>query len=268
MCTAPTTFNSADGAGYDLQMGRWSRRLAGAFLDFVGTTDGERVLDVGCGTGSLCFAVAERSRNSEVHGIDLSDAYIEHATRINPYPKIAFEVGNACTLELPDQSFNRVLSLLVLHFVSRADQAVAEMRRVARPGSVVGAAVWDIRGGVIASRLFYDTAAVLDPEAKVHRNRNYTRPLTRPGELGTAWRSAGFRDVVETTLSIRMVFASFDDFWAPYLGKDGPGAEYVASLPNSKRAHLRDAVRSAFLDGEADGPRSFAATAWAVKGVA
>jgi hypothetical protein len=69
-------------------------------------------------------------------------------------------------------------------------------------------------------------------------------------------------------LCIRMEYSSFDDYWAPYLGKDGPGAEYVATLNEHERATLQVAVRAAYLDGEADGPRSFAAIAWAVKGVA
>jgi len=91
--------------------------------------------------------------------------------------------------------------------------------------------------------------------------------MTRPGELANAWRAAGFNDVVEVALGIRMEFASFDDYWAPYVGKDGPNAEYVATLGDIERARLRDAVRLAYVDGEADGPRSYAAIAWAVKGI-
>jgi len=159
-----------------------------------------------------------------------------------------------------------VLSLLVLHFVPQAEQAIAEMRRVAKPGGVVGAAVWDARGGFVANRIFFDTAAALDPDAKERRARNYTRPMTRPGELQKAWRSAGFKDVVETTLMLRMEFASFSDYWAPYEGSEGPAAEYVASLTDAGRERLRDAVEAAYLDGDADGPRSYAALAWAVKG--
>ena len=50
-----STFTAADGDGSELQMGRWSQRLAQPFLDFSGFADGERVLDAGCGTGSLTF---------------------------------------------------------------------------------------------------------------------------------------------------------------------------------------------------------------------
>jgi hypothetical protein len=63
-----------------------------------------------------------------------------------------------------------------------------------------------------------------------------------------------------------MDFTSFSDYWAPYLGKDGPGAEYVRTLGEAQRARLEDAVKAAYLDGETDGPRSYAALAYAVKG--
>ncbi|MGE0853195.1 MAG: class I SAM-dependent methyltransferase [Hyphomicrobiaceae bacterium] len=261
-----STFIADHAAGYELQMGRWSRRLAAEFIDFVGIDDGEHVLDVGCGTGSLGGAVAMRTSTAQIDGVDLAAPYIEHASRINRDPRLRFSLGDACALTFPDHSFDRVLSLLVLHFVPRPLDAITEMRRVARPGAVVGAAVWDLRGGVVAGRLFFDTAAALDPDADAYRARHLTRPLTRPGELATAWRSTGLTDVVETTLAIRMEYSGFEDYWAPYEGLDGPAAEYVATLTPERRAVLRDAVCRAYLDGERDGPRSFATVAWAVKG--
>ena len=268
MSTPSSTFAASDGDGYELTMGRWSRRLAVPFLDFVGTRDGESVLDVGCGTGSLAFALAERFSGGALRGVDFSSAYTDHARKRNGDPRLAFEVGDACALSFPDRSFDRVLSLLMLHFVPKAEQAIAEMRRVARPGAVVGAAVWDSRGGFLANRMLFDTAAVLDPRANARRARNFTRPMTRPGELARAWTAAGLVDVVQTPLTIRMEFACFDDYWTPHAGKEGPTAEYVASLTDAERANLRNAVRLAYLDGEDDGPRSYAATAWAVRGVA
>jgi len=81
-----------------------------------------------------------------------------------------------------------------------------------------------------------------------------------------AWRSAGLADVVEATLAIRMEYSDFNDYWSPYEGQDGPAAEYVATLTAEKRTALMNAVRRAYLDGERDGPRSFVALAWAVKG--
>ena len=76
--TTSSTF-SGDAETYEQLMGRWSRRLAGPFIDFVGVQDGDAVLDVGCGTGSLTLAVAARAKVTAVTGIDLSEAYIAFA---------------------------------------------------------------------------------------------------------------------------------------------------------------------------------------------
>jgi SAM-dependent methyltransferase len=266
--TASSTFVSSSGDGYELQMGRWSRRLAEPFLDFCGWRDGETILDAGCGTGSLTFALAQRAKTASIEGVDFSAAYIAHATQRNHDARIKFRVGDICALPFEDASFDRVLSLLVLHFVPRSADAVAELRRVARPGATVAAAVWDARGGYVAGRMFFDAAATLDQNGNDRRAKNFTRPMTRPGELASAWRRAGFVNVRDTMLTIRMEFASFDDYWAPYTGKDGPAAEYVATLDPMQKERLRELLRAAYLDGEADGPRSYAATAWAVAGTA
>jgi SAM-dependent methyltransferase len=178
-----------------------------------------------------------------------------------------FDVGDACAMTFADHSFDRALSLLVLHFVPQGDRAISEMRRVVKPGGVVAAAVWDVRGGFVANRMFFDTAAALDAKANALRAQNYNRPMTKPGELARAWRDAGLQEVIETTLSLRMEFTSFEDYWAPYDGKEGPAAQYVRSLGTPERSRLIDAVRAAYLDGEPDGPRSYAALAWAVKGL-
>lgn len=261
-----STFVASSGDGYELQMGRWSRRLADPFLDFCGCCDGESILDAGCGTGALTSAIVKRTRTAQVSGIDFSDAYVDHARRAVRERRAQFEVGDVCALPYGNASFDRVLSLLVLHFVPDTPKAVAELRRVARPGATVGAAVWDARGGFLAARIFFDSAAALYPSGSEMRARNYTRPMTRPGELAEAWRAGGLIGVRDTMLTIRMDFASFDDYWAPYEGKDGPGAQYMTTLNTVQKERLRDVVRAAYLDGERDGPRSYAATAWAVKG--
>jgi SAM-dependent methyltransferase len=266
--TSSSTFTATDGDAYEQQMGRWSQRLAQPFLDFVGPIGEEQILDLGCGTGSLALALATRSATSRIYGVDVSAAYVDYARRRSPEPRLEFQLGDACALAFPSASFDRVLSMLMLHFVPKAPAAVAEMRRVARPGAVVAATVWDARGGVVAHRLFLDTAAAIDQRANALRAQNCMRPMTRPGELAAAWQAAGLREVNETMLTIRMDFANFEDFWSPYLGGQGPGAAYVASLDADGVGRLQEHVRRAYLDGEADGPRSYAATAWAVRGVA
>lgn len=261
-----STFNASDGNGYELQMGRWSRRLAMPFVEFAGIRTDGKVLDVGSGTGALSHALAASPTIGAIRGVDLAPAYVAHATRNNSDPRVRFQVGDACALEFADASFDHALSLLVLQFVPRFDIAIREMRRVTRPGGTVAAAVWDTRGGFVAYRMFFDTAAMVDPAADERRRRMYVRPLSRPGELAEAWRQAGLQDVTQDMRTIRMDFASFADYWAPNEGRDGPIADYVATLSPETKARVRDAVQRAYLDGEADGPRSYAATAWMVKG--
>jgi SAM-dependent methyltransferase len=261
-----STFQASDGEGYELQMGRWSRRLAPKFIAFAGIRHAERVLDVGCGTGSLTYALALNTGIRNLHGIDFSEPYIEHARRNNHDGRIRFQVGDACALPFEDRQFDHTLSMLVLQFIPDAEKAISEMRRVTRPGGTVAAATWDSRGGFVWFRMFWDTAAMLDPEANARRAKACARPTTHPGGLERAWQAAGLTEVVQDMLTIRMDFASFADFWAPLEGNDGPYAEYVRTLTPEKKAVFRDKLRLAYIDGEADGPRSYAATSWVVKG--
>lgn len=117
-------------------MGRWSKRLAPLFLDFAGINDGERVLDVGCGTGSLTFAITERSNIGSIEAIDFEEQFVEALRQKSNDPRIVARQGDACALFFEDQQFDRALSLLVLHFVSDPAKAISEMRRVVRPGGV------------------------------------------------------------------------------------------------------------------------------------
>jgi hypothetical protein len=140
--------------------------------------------------------------------------------------------------------------MLSLQFIPRSDLAVNEMRRVTRPGGTVAAATWDTRGGFVALRLIFDTAAVLDQSGLARRAQTYTRPTSRPGELARAWHQAGLLEIVQDMVTIRMDFSSFSDFWAPAERGEGPVAEYVRTLDVEIRSKLRRMVELAYLDGE------------------
>jgi ubiquinone/menaquinone biosynthesis C-methylase UbiE len=107
---APTAvFGPVTGDIYERQMGRYSRHLAEPLLDFMGVDlHSAAALDVGCGTGSLSFAVARRNLTASVTGCDVSEALLAHARAANPYPdRVRFEPGNACALPFSDSSFER-----------------------------------------------------------------------------------------------------------------------------------------------------------------
>jgi SAM-dependent methyltransferase len=126
-----STFTATDGDRYEIQMGRWSRRLSEPFPDFTGV--GDDLLDAGCGTGSLTFAIPKRAKIQAAVGVDIAPAYIDHARRISTDDRLEFHVGDGCDIQYPDKSFDRVLSLLVLMFVPQPQKMIAEMCRVARP---------------------------------------------------------------------------------------------------------------------------------------
>ena len=135
-------FNVHAAAGYEQLMGRWSRKLAPLFIDFAGVADGEKIFDVGCGTGSLTFALARAADLGEIAAIDYSPVFVEEAIQRNSDPRIKIRQADACDLPFEDGAFDRSLALLVLHFVPEAESG-RRMRRVARKGGVVAAAVWD-----------------------------------------------------------------------------------------------------------------------------
>lgn len=261
-----SSFNVHDAAGYEQLMGRWSSRLAPLFIDFAGLADGEKVLDVGCGTGSLTFALAEIADLAEIAAVDYSPVFVEAAARRNSDRRIKIRQADACALPFDDGTFDRALALLVLHFVPEAGRAVAEMCRVARPGGVVAAAVWDHFGGMPGMRMMVDTVAALSEGGRQLRERYCWQPMMQPGEMKRTFVEQGLSGVEETQLMIRMDYQSFDDYWAPIAAGEGPLGKYVINLDASERARVDAAVRDAYQAGRADGPRSFANIAWACRG--
>jgi SAM-dependent methyltransferase len=262
-----TTYHASDGTAYEKFLGRWTKELAPRFLDFATFPDEGPILDVGTGTGSLAVTMTARWPFRRVIGIDVAEPYIFHARQIGtPNPQPEFELGDATALRFGDHTFAASAAQLVLNFVPDANAAVNEMRRVTRRGGTIAAAVWDFRGGLVYQRLFWDTAAGIDPKAGSARDRLFSGGLALPEGLPNLFRAAGLMEVQQGSLTIRMKYACFDDYWQPLLGGQGPVGTYIASLGGDLRLKIEDAVRRAYCSGSPDGERSLTATAWAVRG--
>jgi ubiquinone/menaquinone biosynthesis C-methylase UbiE len=262
-----SSFSVHNAAGYEQLMGRWSKKLVPLFIDFAGLANDETVLDVGCGTGSLTFALTKFADLREITAVDYSPVFVEAANRCNTDPRIKIQRADACALPFEDGTFDRALALLVLHFVPEADKAVAEMRRVVRSGGIVAAVVWDHLGGMPGMRMMVDTVAILTEDGRRLRNRYYFQPMTLPGEMKRAFVEQGLANVTETELMIRMDYQNFDDYWAPIAAGEGPLGKFFATLDAAERSRTDAAVRDAYEAGRPDGPRSFANVAWACRGV-
>ena len=253
------------GEAYEPYVGRWSRPVARGFLGWLAAPPGCRWLDVGCGTGALAETVLELAAPSEVMGVDPSAAYVAFARGRVKDPRARFDVGDARALQAATATFDAVVSGLVLNFVPEPEKAVSEMARVARPGGVVAAYVWDYAGGMQMMRHFWDAAGELDPGAReLDEGRRF--PLCNPEPLTDLFQRAGLEKVEVRAIDVPTVFRDFEDYWSPFLGGQAPAPGYAMSLGQERRAELRERIRAG-LPTNAQGEHHLFARAWAVRGV-
>lgn len=255
----------AVGDAYERYVGRWSRRVAEALLPWLDVPAGRRWLDVGCGTGVLTATVLAMADPDEVVGVDPSEGFLAHARERVGDERAAFRRGDARALPMPDGHFDAVVSGLALNFVPEPQRAMAEFVRVACPGGVVAAYVWDYAEGMAMLRYFWDAAAALDPSAaELDEGRRF--PMCRPEPLTRLWTDAGLGKVTVQAIEVPTVFSGFDDYWQPFLGGQGPAPGYVAALSEDRRRALHDLLRQRLPRGP-DGSIALIAKAWAVWGM-
>jgi SAM-dependent methyltransferase len=252
------------GEAYERFMGRWSRKLAPLLVQFAGVADGDAVVDIGSGTGALTAATAAAAPSSRVFGVDQSQPYVAYAQAHHRQEGVRFEVADAQHLPFKDASFDRTLSLLILNFIPDPEKALKEMVRVTRPGGTIAAVVWDYGEGMKMLRVFWDEAVALSPSADGKDERHM--PLSRSGELSELWRKHKLENVADEAITIETRFSSFDDYWSPFLERQGPGGAHVATLSTSVREQLRLNLRRRLLGESDDRPIVLDARAWAVRG--
>ncbi|HVL94471.1 MAG TPA: methyltransferase domain-containing protein [Solirubrobacteraceae bacterium] len=248
--------------GYERRIGRYGASLAEAFLDATGIRPGQRVLDVGCGTGALTAPLAARVGADCVAGVDPVAADV--ATCATRVPGADLRTGEAEALPFADDSFDAVLAQLVVSHLRDAERGVREMARVARPDGVVAACVWDFAEGMVALRSFWDAAAAVDAEGAAAFDQAKTHAYATPEQLTGLWEAAGLRDVRTGALAARSTYSGFDDLWEPMLLTDGAPGRFLATVG----VQQREAVRDQLFDilGRPAGPFELQARAWSVEG--
>jgi len=214
-------------AAYERFMGRWSARLAPAFFRFVGLVDGQCLLDVGCGIGTLAGAAMSAGLETHITGIDPVPEYVAFARAKVPLDRAEFYVGDAASLPFPDGRFDATLSLLVLQEFADPQAAVREMRRVTRAGGIVATCMWDFLDGLPMLAKFWRAAEEAAPEeVRRQRSGNTSRPHASLDRLCDLWRGCGLANIETATLDISMPFASFADYWEPFLGGSTPTSAF------------------------------------------
>ena len=168
---------SVAATAYDRFVGRYGPELAGQLCDAAGIAAPMRALDVGCGPGALTAVLLERLGRGAVAAVDPSDPFVEACRERVPGADV--RKASAEALPFADESFDAVLSQLVVNFMSDAAGGLAEMRRVASPGAVVASVVWDYAGEMTLLRRFWDAAAEVSPAAAERDEGRVMRHCTR-----------------------------------------------------------------------------------------
>jgi ubiquinone/menaquinone biosynthesis C-methylase UbiE len=169
------TFDVAADA-YVSFMGRYSAPLAELFVDLVAARPGRRVLDVGCGPGTVTSVLVERLGADHVAAVDPSPTLASAARARFP----AVDVRAAAAEELPfdDGAFEAAVAQLVVPFMADPVRGLSEMARVVRPGGSVAACAWDAEHGPVAP--FWRAADELD--------RGAARAMRLLGSREGSWR--------------------------------------------------------------------------------
>lgn len=254
-------------AAYEQFMGRWSARLAPSFLRFADVRDGQHVLDVGCGTGSLTRALLSCGAMVNVTGIDPVPAYVSFAQKAVQHPRAQFTAGAVEWLPYTDRAFDAALGLLVLQDFGEPLRAIREMARVTREGGVVATCVWDFQDGMPMLSVLWDAAERVAPNAVWRRRAENPHPR-RPTahDLQALWRSCGLFDIEVVTLELSMEFSSFDDYWQPFLGGSTPTSAFATAVNTESGGELARVVRDRLTGSQPNACFALPARAWAIKG--
>lgn len=243
---------------YDSFMGRYSRLLSGQLADLASVRRGQRVLDVGCGTGALTGELVARLGPDAVATVDPSEPFVA-ATRAR-HPGVDVRRAPAEQIPFPDEAFDAALAQLVVHFMKDPVAGLTEMARVTRRDGVVVACVWD-HGGVRGPlKLFWGAARALDPGVDDESHL----AGAREGHLAELFGAAGLRDIEATALSVSLEHPTFEAWWEPFTRGVGPAGAYLASLDADRRLELLDECRRRVTSE----PFLVTAVAWAARGLA
>lgn len=234
-----------DSAAYERFMGRWSRATAPVFLDWLAVAPGASWLDVGCGTGVLTETLEQSCEPASIDAIDPSAAQIAAAAQGPLAGRATFQVADAQQLPFPDASFDVVASALVINFIPDRPSALAEMRRVARPGGLVAGFVWD----------FAEEFSPSGPLRRALRRAGVEVP-SAPGTedsrleaLRALFAGAGLERIETRTIDVCLAYEDFNDFWRAQTPGYAPTTKIITAMNDSQRMRLMRAVESALPRG-------------------
>ena len=219
----------------------WDRHGRQA-VELAALRPGERVFDVGCGTGASALPAAEAvGPDGSVVGIDVADAMLERArgkAAARDIRNVSFRFGDMTNSGEPDRSYDAVLSVFAVFFTPDMERNVAELWRLVRPGGRLVVTVWGPRALEPGATIFGD---------ELRRVRPDVRPLARPWERLT--EPDNLQRMVTTAIGVEPEIVPVidsqplvepSDWWTIVLGSGYRGE--VEKLPARDRHVVRSRV--------------------------
>ena len=247
---------------YDRHVGRYGAELAAGMIRIADVRPGQRAVDVGCGTGALAVALAALLGEQNVAAVDPSEEFVDVCrSRI---PAADVRLGAAESMPFSDATFDAVLAQLVVDGMADARRGVAEMRRVARPGGIVAACVWNFDGGMPLLSAVWEAARALDADRARTFGADRRLPFSRPDELDELWLTSGLTEVEVGTISAGADYVDLDDLWYPFTAGVGKLGAFVQSLDEAARIRMKLDVGKYLRNPK--GPFRLVADAWYVCG--
>jgi SAM-dependent methyltransferase len=221
---------------YDRHVGRYGPVLARGLIGVADVSPGERVLDVGCGTGQLTRTLAGVVGAENVAAVDLAESAL--AVCRARVPEADVRLASAEDLPFEEGEFDTALAQLVVNLVDDPQRAVREMARVVRPAGVVAACFWD-DDDMPLLRSLWDALRATAPEALAGVSDRAQVGLANVDVLKDWWSGAGLAHVALGKFEVSAEYESFDDLWAPFEAGVGHSGRTYASLDRKQRADVR-----------------------------
>ncbi len=205
-------------SSYDQIGPRFFTQLGARLVDLADIRPGQAVLDVGCGRGASLLPAAERAApTGRVVGIDLAEGMVARLRREideRGLPDAEVQVMDGEHLLFPAATFDCVLCGFCLFFFPDHERALAEMRRVLKPGGRLGISTWgngDEAWGWLDD-LFDDYLP--EPEPSAEQTGDEERYTESPVQMRAVLRRAGFAHVEVVTETREFAYATEDEWWA------------------------------------------------------
>jgi SAM-dependent methyltransferase len=225
-------------ATYDLVTGAVTAQVAGPLLDAAQVGRGTRVLDVGCGPGTVAAAAAARGARPD--GVDLAPAMVALAR--SRHPGIPFQVGDAEALPSRDGAYGAVVAGFLVNHVPSPERALAECARVLAPGGRLALALWapaddnpllgELSAAVAESGV--DVREGLPPGPDPYR-------LAGEAPMRRALEAAGLSGVRQGTLRLVHRASGAQALWEGLMGGSARISTVIARRPEAERAAIRAA---------------------------